>query len=175
MSDQGTSLTSYLIDAGCDTGVIDHCLMVRAVAVSIADRIITAGTPVDPDLVAAGAILHDIGRSQTHGMDHADAGARICRSLGFDEQVCLIVERHIGAGITAAERVQLGLSAEDRMPETLEQKIVAHADNIVKGTRLLSESEFLTSITRLSETVQRRLLTLSDEMKHLAGISGWFV
>lgn len=175
MSDQGASLISYLIDAGCDTGVIDHCLAVHNVAVSLASRLISAGNPVDPDLVAAGAILHDIGRSQTHGMDHADAGARICRSLGFDERVCLIVERHIGAGITAAERVQYGLSAEDRIPDTLEEKIVAHADNIVKGSRVMSESEFLTSITRLPETVQRRLLTLSNEMKHLAGISGWFV
>ena len=175
MSDQGTALISYLFDAGCDKGVIDHCLTVYNVAVTLSNRIISAGTLVDPDLVAAGAILHDIGRSQTHGMDHADAGARICRSLRFDERICLIVENHIGAGITAEERVQFGLSAEDRIPKTLEEKIVAHADNIVKGSRAMSESEFLTSISKLPEPVRTRLLMLSDEMKHLAGIGDWFV
>ena len=175
MSDQGISLISHLLDTGCDKGVIDHCLTVHGIAVTLADRIISAGTLVDPDLVAAGAILHDIGRSQTHGMDHADAGARICRSLGFDERICLIVERHIGAGITAAERMQFGLSADDRIPETLEEKIVAHADNIVKGSRVMSESEFLSSISRLPDQVRKRLLTLSDEMKSQAGIAGWFV
>lgn len=175
MSDQGTALISFLVDAGCDKGVIDHCLTVHHVAVSLANRIISAGTLVDSDLIAAGAILHDIGRSKTHGMDHADAGASICRSLRFDERICLIVEHHIGAGITAEERVQFGLSAEDRIPKTLEEKIVAHADNIVKGSRVMSESEFLTSISRLPEPVRSRLIILSDEMKHLAGISSWFV
>ena len=33
----------------------------------------------------------------------ADEGGVICRSLGIDERVCLIVERHIGAGLKADE------------------------------------------------------------------------
>ena len=117
MPDPGTEYIRYLQNAGCDPEVIAHSMVVHDVAILIADRIIKAGTArVDPDLVAAGAILHDIGRSQTHGMDHADVGGKICRKFGIPSNICQIVERHIGAGLSGSERASFGLPYEDRTP-----------------------------------------------------------
>mgnify|MGYP003591352577 FL=1 len=167
MCSPGDEFLSFLIEAGCDPGVIEHCRVVRDVAVRIASDIAGTGTVVDIQLVVAGAILHDIGRSKTHGMGHADEGGVICRSLGFDERICLIVERHIGAGLPANERAGFGLSAVDRIPETLEEKIVAHADNLVKGTRVISHEEFVSSLDRFDEPVRERFLALSNELEQL--------
>ena len=54
--------------------------------------------------------------------------------MGFDERLALIAERHIGAGITKEEAIELGLPPKDYLPVTLEEKIVAHADNLIFGT-----------------------------------------
>lgn len=86
---------------------------------------------VDIELVKTGALLHDIGRSQTNGIDHAIVGAEILKSLGFSDSVSNIALRHIGAGIPKEEAVLLGLPPEDYIPLTLEEKIVAHADNLI--------------------------------------------
>lgn len=170
MPDPGTDYIRYLQEAGSNPKVIAHCVAVRDVAVMIADRIIRAGTaPVDRDLVAAGAVLHDIGRSQTHGMDHADVGGKICKELGLSPKICQIIERHIGAGLTGSERASFGLSDEDRIPVSLEEKIVAHADNLVEGTRVITRSELDNAIRKFPETVRKQFTALADELEALAG------
>ena len=58
---------------------------------------------IDIDAVFVGALLHDIGRSKTHGIGHAVAGARIALENGLDEKLVKIIERHIGAGIPKEE------------------------------------------------------------------------
>jgi uncharacterized protein (TIGR00295 family) len=83
------------------------------------------------DIISRGALLHDIGRSKDHGTRHAVAGAEILRKRGLDDRIVRIVERHIGAGIDPAEAEKLGLPSRNYMPETLAEKIVAHADNLI--------------------------------------------
>ena len=130
--------------AGCSNKVIEHLKMVERIAVAIAQKIIEhceATSPqeeeramcrvyVDLDLVRAGALLHDLGRSRTHGMRHAVAGAELAMSLGLPEELQHIIERHIGAGIESEEAKRLGLPPKDYLPLTIEEKIVAHADNL---------------------------------------------
>lgn len=170
MPDPGDEYFGYLTEAGCDPGVIAHCRAVRDVAIGIADRIILAGSaPVDRDLVAAGAVLHDIGRAVTHGMDHADAGGKISQEKGLPEPVRRIIERHIGAGLSGRERAVFGLTDEDRIPESLEEKIVAHADNLVKGTRVITRADLEKSIRKFPGPVQERFRTLANELELLAG------
>ena len=89
--------------------------------------------PVNRDLVRAGAMLHDIGRGVTHGIDHAQRGAALAGSLGLDERIVSIIERHIGAGLTADECSLARLIPRDCLPVTIEEKIVANADNLVHG------------------------------------------
>ena len=121
-----------LIKAGCSAEVVAHCRKVSDMAVSLVERV---RGPVDRELVRLGGLLHDIGRSRTHGIEHAVAGVEIAKGLGFSDPIVLIIERHIGAGITAAEAARLGLPRKEYVPLTPEEKIVSYADNLTSGTR----------------------------------------
>jgi len=129
-----------LIKAGCSQEVVAHCVAVSAIAVSLAGQV---NVPLDRELVRQGGLFHDIGRARTHGIDHALAGVAIARELGFSEQLALIIERHIGAGITATEAVRLGLPQKNYLPLTPEEKIVSYADNLTSGVREMPFSEAL--------------------------------
>lgn len=111
--------------------VIEHSKAVYKKAMVIAANFKNA----DKDLIKKGALLHDIGRSKTHGISHAVEGAKIVKQYGYPEEVQNIVERHIGAGITEEESVKLGLPKKSYIPQTIEEKIVAHADNLLSGTK----------------------------------------
>ncbi|MHC1630667.1 MAG: HDIG domain-containing metalloprotein [Methanoculleaceae archaeon] len=143
-------LRGLLWKAGCSEAVVAHCDAVTDFALEF-----TRSDVVDKDLIIAGAMLHDIGRGVDHGIAHAQIGAGICRRYGLPESVCRIVERHTGAGLSADECSLLGLSPRDCIPETIEEKIVAHADNLIKGTerssieRRMLESPHLPRRTRL--------------------------
>ena len=120
---------SYLAEEGVPNNVIDHSMAVEKLALQIAMKITN-----DQDilaLVSRGALLHDIGRSKDHGIRHAVVGAEILRKRGLDQRIVLIVERHICAGIDAVEAKDEGLPEKDYIPETLAEKIVAHADNLI--------------------------------------------
>lgn len=86
-------------------------------------------------LVEAGALLHDIGRSKTHEIDHAIVGAEIAKEMGMPERLVNIIEVHIGAGIPADEAIELGLPDKHYFAETIEEKIVAYADKLILGRR----------------------------------------
>jgi uncharacterized protein (TIGR00295 family) len=120
---------SFLVEENCPNYVIEHCMAVEHLALKIAMRITKDKEILD--LVSRGALLHDIGRSRAHSIEHAVIGADILRKRGLDEHIILIVERHIGAGIDAAESKKLGLPKKNYIPETLPEKIVAHADNLI--------------------------------------------
>jgi len=134
-----------LISAGCSPDVVAHCKAVSNMALSIA-RGVKIG--IDHDLVRLGGLFHDIGRSKTHGIDHAVAGVAIARNLGFSDKLVNIIERHIGAGITAKEAMRLGLPEKDYLPRTIEEKIVSYADNLVSGTR---EMQFYEALDRFKK------------------------
>jgi len=146
--------------AGCSEGVIAHCRAVRDLALTYATDPL-----VDRDLVEAGALLHDIGRGVTHDIHHAEVGAEMCRSFGLDEAIFAIVERHIGAGLTADECSLLNLTPRDCMPRRLEEKIVAHADNLVKGTRVITMEGRMLHAVALPRRQRKRICRLGQEME----------
>ena len=135
-----------LVRAGCSSDVVAHCIAVSRLALSLAER---ATVAVDRELVRVGGLLHDIGRSRTHGVEHAIAGVEIAKRLGFSEEILNIIERHIGAGITAGEAVRLGLPEKDYLPLTTEEKIVSYADNLINRERELSFPEAVERFTRI--------------------------
>ena len=96
--------------------VIEHCEAVYEKAIEIASNF----KDVDMDLIRKGALLHDIGRSKTHGITHAIEGVNIAREYGYNQDVLNIIERHIGAGITEEEAKKLGLPEKSYVPQTLE-------------------------------------------------------
>jgi len=135
-----------LIKAGCTADVVAHCGKVSITAVSLAERM---KHPVDRELIRLGGMFHDIGRSRTHDIGHALAGVEIAKRLGFSDALVLIIERHIGAGITAAEAVRLGLPGKSYLPVTPEEKIVSYADNLVSGVRTMLFDEALDRFKRI--------------------------
>jgi uncharacterized protein len=108
-------------------------MAVSNLAVKLAMEFKKKGIEVDTQLVKIGALLHDIGHSQTHGIRHAIVGADIAREYDLPISIIRIIERHIGSGIPAQEAIELGLPSRDFIPETLEEKIVTYADNLVEG------------------------------------------
>lgn len=157
-----------LVAAAPPKWVLGHCRCVEALADAMCDCAEDAGLEVDRDVVRQGALLHDVGRSVTQDVRHATAGAEMLRKDGWDEAVVLVVERHTGAGIDAAEAKELGLPVRDYTPRSLEQKIVAHADNLYSGeTRLgLAELEAKYRAKRLPRAWQK-IQALHDELEDL--------
>lgn len=129
MSNIDTLIDEVYLKLKCSDYIIDHCKVVyeRSKDITI------FYDNVDLDLIKAGCMLHDVGRTITNGIEHAYLGADLLRDLEVDEKICLITERHIGAGITADEAKALGLPDRNYIPETIEEKIVAHSDNLVHG------------------------------------------
>ena len=127
-----------LREEGCEEKVIQHCIVVADEAVRVALKNKEAGRDVDVSLVEIGGLLHDLGRAQTHGMDHAVVGVKLAKKYGIEQPVLEIIKKHIGAGITPEEADFFDLPADDYMPRTWEEKIVAHADNMVKGRTVIT-------------------------------------
>jgi hydroxyethylthiazole kinase-like uncharacterized protein yjeF len=65
------------------------------------------------------------------------------KSLGLPEEICRIAERHVGAGILKDEAKKLGLPEKDFIPETIEEIIVAYADNLVDDDRVVPYEKVL--------------------------------
>ena len=154
-----------LHDAGCSRKVIAHCRAVRDCACEYAER----NPEVIFSLVEQGAMLHDIGRSRTHTILHAQCGADLMRSMGMDEKIARIVECHTGAGLTADECTLLGLAPRDCVPSTPEEKIVTHADNLIAGTNRVSIDDTIASAFRLPRRVRKRLYQLACEVELMCG------
>lgn len=152
-----------LLNAGCSTKVIAHCRAVRDCACGYAAH----NPDIDFHLVEHGAMLHDIGRSRTHDIRHAQCGADLVRKIGLGEEIARIVECHTGAGLTADECILLGLSPRDCMPETTEEKIVTHADNLIAGKKRVTIHESIGSAIHLPRKARKRMYRLSCEVELL--------
>ncbi|MCK4364606.1 MAG: HDIG domain-containing protein [Thermoplasmatales archaeon] len=152
--------------SGCSEEVISHCKAVRDVAVRMAER-----ANADVKLVEAGALLHDIGRSKTHGIRHLVEGARIAKNLGLPNSIIKIIERHIGAGLPAEDARKLGLPEKKYIPETLEEKIVCHSDNLIDdGEKQTIESEVEKVLAKGLDDYARRLVALHKELSDICGV-----
>ena len=130
-----------MVETNPPAWVLAHARAVEGLALAMCDRAELAGLWVDRDVVQQGALLHDIGRSVTQDVRHASLGAELLRQERWPEHVINAVERHTGAGIDAAEAAALGLPVKDYTPQTLEEKIVAHADNLHTGDKRLTLAE----------------------------------
>lgn len=159
-------------EAGCTQPVIDHCLRVTEVAMRLTDMIRERDYEVDLALVEAGALMHDLGRSKTHSVEHGAVGGQLAREMGLPAPLVRVIERHVGAGITAQEAERIGLPEGNYVPETLEEKIVAYADALVEGDRLV---DIEVTVEKFGRELGRdhpaldRLRALHNEMVSLIG------
>lgn len=154
-----------LTEAGCKRRVIVHCCTVWTMAEAMARRI-----DCDIDLLRAGAFLHDIGRSVDHSIMHAVIGASIAADLGLPREVVEIIRKHVGAGLDEQDVIEMGLPKGNYIPDTIEQKIVCHADNMVSDNKFVPHTY---SVDRLmhkgSVRGARRIADLHKELSELYG------
>jgi len=162
------SAIDLLRKVNCPQNLIAHCIAVAELASEMAER-----CGADGELVLIGALLHDIGYVRSHGIKHAVVGAEIARELGLDGRIIDIIERHIGAGIPSDEAEAQGLPKKDYMPKTLEEKIVAHADNLIRHTTRITIDEAIEDVQRelgANHPAIERMKRLHDELDGLCGL-----
>lgn len=116
-----------------------HSINVANKAVEIVNKITKA--KVNKRLVEIGSLLHDIGRSVTHGFEHALIGGRILRERGLPKELARICETHLLGGLDKEDAKKVGLPPRDYLPETLEEKIVCLADKHMTGNHEVSIDE----------------------------------
>jgi len=160
MPESGERWEALLREAGCSKKVIAPGRSVPDLSIEYWHEAL-----MNREVLEEGAFLHDIGRGITHGLGHAQAGADLCRRKGLPERVARVVECHIGAGLTADECTLLRLLPIGCMPFTPEERVVAHADNRVAGTRIISLEERMMRAAHLPRRLKRRLYRLWLEME----------
>lgn len=154
-----------LVENGAGERILKHVQAVRNFAVLLAE---ICGANVK--LVSAGALLHDIGRTETQGIDHAFRGGEILRGMKIDNRIINIVEHHTGAGISPEEAVSLGLPDKDFTPITLEEKIVSHADNLFSKDRRIDLAEVIGNYRKKGlDVAARKIEELHEELSSIAG------
>jgi len=130
-------IITLLKNTGLPENIVNHVLAVEKLSLKTASLILNTNPELklDLELISKGALLHDIGRSVTHKITHAIEGKKLAEKFCKDKRVLDIIENHIGAGITKEEAELLGLPPKDYVPLTLEEKIVANADNLLSGDK----------------------------------------
>jgi uncharacterized protein len=154
----------------CSTRVIAHCTSVAALARETAEILQKKGFNVNVELVEIGGLLHDLGRSKTHTVNHVVVGAEIAKKAGLPEPVRDIIKRHVGGGLTATEAQELGWPKDTYVPATLEEKIVSYADKLVETSNRVPIG---LTVNRLREekldNAADRVQRLHDEITALLG------
>lgn len=137
--------------AGALDSVYTHCLIVCGIAEQLHAR---SGAGLDPALVRAGSLLHDVGVYQLYDdagqLDHAGyirhglLGYQLLREEGLPEELCRFASHHTGMGLTRDDviRQRLPLPPADYLAETGEEKLVMYADKFHSKT---SPPAFLTA------------------------------
>lgn len=123
-----TSDMEILRAAGVSEDDIAHCVKVAEKALEIAGR---TGAEVDMELVCRGALFHDLGKAETHEIEHGKIGAEMGARLGLPVAITDIMEKHVRGGMTEPEAAQLGLPVKDYTLGRLEERIVIYADRLV--------------------------------------------
>ncbi len=154
----------------CPPVVIDHCEAVAELALEIANKLERKGLRINRELVEVGALLHDLGRSKSHGVDHGVVGANIAESLDLPEPIIRIIRRHVGGGISVAEAKTFGWPQDVYVPETLEEKIVSYADKLIDHSkRVPIDIEIERLLMEHKVEASERVRKLHEEITNLLG------
>jgi putative nucleotidyltransferase with HDIG domain len=136
-----------LAEYGQGAGWTRHCHAVAEMAARVG-KVLAPRRAVDAAFLWSAALLHDIGRCETHDpIRHGVAGYRLLTALGHarEAHVCAA---HILFGLEAAEAAQFGLPGRDFVPEGLEEKLVALVDFLVEVDRPTTLAQRFASLRR---------------------------
>ena len=158
---------NLLFENGCSPNVVRHCKAVADLAIELSKTLKKKGRNIDVKLVEAGALLHDIGRSRTHTINHLIEGVRIAESAGLPNSVVLIIKRHVGGGVTPEEAAKLGWPKDDYVPGSLEEKIVCYADKLIEGSNRVPIQVTIDQLSMLNNGAAERVKKLHEEITAL--------
>lgn len=161
---------NFLVQSGCTPQVIRHCEAVTHVAKKIAIACKRRGLNVDMELIKIGALLHDIGRSRTHSVNHVIMGVEVATSLGLPRSVVSIIQCHTGINMDEAEK--LGWPLNCYLPQTIEEKIVSYADKLIEGSMRVKIEKTIEKLSRelgSTHSAIKRLKKLHEEFSSLIG------
>lgn len=132
---------AWLAGQGASPGLVAHVRLVAAVAFRLAERLRSAGEPVDPLLAHRGGLLHDLAKvsARPAGAAHDVMAGELLRARGHAD-LAAIAERH----------AVWALRAPERRPGTWEEKLVCYADRLALGDRLVGVD------ARLDDLIRRR-------------------
>lgn len=156
--------------------VIAHCRVVNRAVQGVWSEIKKKKPNIKADerLLSLGSLLHDIGRSKSHDIDHGIIGAAIIRNCSeiepsLREKIARICETHLGAGISRKEGGAFGLPEKDYMPESLEEKIVAYCDNIVDDDEIRNGEWAVERFRKLfgDNQITKRVINLNKFINNL--------
>lgn len=125
----------YAPEAEALMSVWGHCQIVRDISLQLVDRY----PSMDRELVAVGALLHDIGVYKLYEngvlnkslyVTHGLLGYELLKAEGYDEVLCRFALLHTGVGLSKQDVLaqRLPLPVNDYMPETDEEIMVMYAD-----------------------------------------------
>ncbi|MBC7128730.1 MAG: HDIG domain-containing protein [Thermoplasmatales archaeon] len=154
---------------GCSKEVIEHCKKVRNLAIKIAQKIFENGIKLDMEAIEGGAILHDVGRAKRNDLLHVIEGVKIAKKYGLPEKIVSIIERHAGSGIDEEDAELLGLPKKDYNPESIEEEIVSHADNLTSND-YRSIEETINEFRKFGEKQLKKLMAMHEKLSNLAGV-----
>lgn len=114
-----------------------HSIMVARVAYVITLGLGQKGQKVSKELVLAGALLHDIGKTEAleHGGDHVKIGQDICQKEGFEELVPIVAEHVVLESFSGDGKIE-------------EKEIVYYSDKRVNHDRVVPLEKRLDYILR---------------------------
>jgi uncharacterized protein len=120
--------------------VWNHSLCVRDIAIQLVENLSKKNIKINKELVEIGALVHDIGcygcyeflRNNVEPyIKHGVRGYEILKQEGFDEEITRMAAIHLGVGLVKENVIanNLPLEHKDYIPITLEEELVAYADN----------------------------------------------
>ncbi|MBP1628368.1 MAG: mobA 1 [Holophagaceae bacterium] len=135
---------------------VDHCKAVADTAMALTHALVRAGLSLNPGLVQAGALLHDIAKGMKH---HEEAGAALLCDMGF-ERVASIVSAHTDLPAASQRAID-------------ERTVVYYADKITLGTTQVTiEDRYAQPLMRwqhdagaVAAILQRREITYAVEQR----------
>ena len=130
----------------------EHSIVVAAITRIISSGLVVSGVELSVDKAVAGALLHDIGKTQClqTGGDHAALGREICLQHQFDE-IAEIVAEHIWLRDYSPDGVYL------------EKEIVYYADKRVLHSSVVSLEERMQYIISTYGREDREIRRLINE------------
>ncbi|MFE5734625.1 HD domain-containing protein [Streptomyces sp. NPDC056528] len=143
--------------------VLTHCEIVWRIAERLLPRV---GENLDPELVRAGCLLHDIGVYRLYDAEgrldgrnyirHGILGHELLAAEGLPEAVCRFCSCHTGVGLTKEDVIAQGLPLPpaDYVAVTPEERLVMYADKFhSKSTppRFLSPETYTVSVSRFGQ------------------------